>query len=66
MLLRILLSVCISLALSLSLSYAEEDDPVLAKAGDFVIKKSAFDRFVSYYTPEKQKYLQDNPQQKIN
>jgi len=65
MLLRILLSVCISLALSLSLSYAEEDDPVLAKAGDFVIKKSAFDRFVSYYTPEKQKYLQDNPQQKI-
>ena len=65
MLLRILLSVCMSLALSLNLSYAGEDDPVLDKAGDYVIKKSAFDRFVSYYTPDKQKYLQDNPQQKI-
>jgi peptidyl-prolyl cis-trans isomerase C len=44
--------------------YAEENDPVLAKAGDYVIRKSAFDRLISYYTPDKQKSLEENPQQK--
>jgi peptidyl-prolyl cis-trans isomerase C len=47
------------------LSHAEENDPVLGKAGDYVITKSALDRLISYYAPEKQKFLQENPQQKI-
>ena len=59
-----ILSVCMALLLSASMIYAEENDPVLAKAGDYVIRKSAFDRLISYYTPDKQKSLEENPQQK--
>jgi peptidyl-prolyl cis-trans isomerase C len=41
-----------------------QEDPVLGKVGDFVFKKSDFDRIISYVPPERQKYLQTNPQQK--
>jgi len=54
----------ISLLLFSWTALAEEANPVLAKAGDYVIRKSDLDRLISYYPPEKQKYLQDNPQQK--
>ena len=43
----------------------QEQDPILGKVGDFVFKKSDFDRIISYVPPERQKYLQANPQQKI-
>ena len=43
---------------------AQEQDPILGKIGDFVFKKSDFDRIISYVPPERQKYLQTNPQQK--
>lgn len=44
---------------------ASENDPVIARAGDFILKMSDLDRLISYYGPEKQKYLLENPQQKI-
>ncbi len=51
--------------LFVQISAAEETDPVLAKAGDFVIKMSDLNRLISYYPAERQKSLQDNPAQKI-
>jgi parvulin-like peptidyl-prolyl isomerase len=42
-----------------------EEDIVLAKAGDFVVRKSDFERVMSYYPADRQKSLQENPQQKI-
>jgi peptidyl-prolyl cis-trans isomerase C len=54
----------ISLFLFSWTALAEEADPVLAKAGDYVIKKSDLDRVISYYPPDKQKQLQNNTQQK--
>jgi parvulin-like peptidyl-prolyl isomerase len=44
---------------------AQEQDPILGKVGDVVFKKSDFDRIISYIPPERQKYLQSNPQQKM-
>jgi peptidyl-prolyl cis-trans isomerase C len=51
--------------LFVQISAAEETDPVLAKAGDFVIKMSDLNRLISYYPAERQKYLQDHPAQNI-
>jgi parvulin-like peptidyl-prolyl isomerase len=65
MLCRTLSTLCIVLTLFCTFSNAEDNDPVLGKAGDYVFTKSALDRLISYYAPEKQKFLQDNPQQKI-
>lgn len=58
------LLIAVSLAFA-SVTFAEESDPVLGKAGDYVIRKSDLDRLVTYYPPQKQKFLQENPQQKI-
>lgn len=63
--LKKLLSFCVLLLLSSTAAYAAENDPVLAKAGDYVVKKSDLDRMISYYSPDRQKYLQENPQQKV-
>jgi len=59
----LLLLVILSLLFSWT-ALAEEADPVLAKAGDYVIRKSDLDRLISYYPPDKQKHLQENPPQK--
>jgi peptidyl-prolyl cis-trans isomerase C len=51
--------------LFVQISYAADADPVLAKAGDYVIKNSDLERIISYYPPDKRKLLQDNPKQKV-
>jgi peptidyl-prolyl cis-trans isomerase C len=45
--------------------YAGDEDPVIAEAGDYVIKQSDLDRQISYLTPDKQKHLRENPQQLV-
>ncbi len=45
------------------IALAEEADPVFARARDYVIKKSDMDRIISYYSPDRQKFLKDNPKQ---
>jgi peptidyl-prolyl cis-trans isomerase C len=61
---KVLSLLVISLLLFSWTALAEEANPVLAKAGDYVIRKSDLDRIISYYPPDKQKHLQKNPQQK--
>jgi peptidyl-prolyl cis-trans isomerase C len=41
-----------------------QEDPILGKAGDYVIKKSDVDRMLAYYPPETQQRLQENPAEK--
>ncbi|MDA8105533.1 MAG: peptidylprolyl isomerase [Nitrospiraceae bacterium] len=50
--------------LFVQISTAEESDPVLAKAGEYVIKLSDLNRIISYYPADKQEYLRNNPEQK--
>jgi peptidyl-prolyl cis-trans isomerase C len=38
-----------------------KEDPILGKAGDYVVKKSDVDRILAYYPTETQKRLQKNP-----
>lgn len=40
---------------------AEEPDPVLGKLGDFLIRKSDMDRFISYHPESEQKAIKENP-----
>jgi parvulin-like peptidyl-prolyl isomerase len=40
---------------------ADPDDAVMGKAGDYVVKKSDVDRMLSYYPPETQQRLLENP-----
>ena len=42
----------------------EEEDPILWKAGDYVVKKSDVDRMMAYYPPETRQRLQENPAEK--
>lgn len=65
MFLRILLFILAFLLLLVNTAIAVENDPILGKAGDYVIKKSDLDRLISFYSPDKQKYLRENPQQKV-
>lgn len=51
--------------LFVQISAAADNDPVIARAGDYVIKRSDMERIISYYSPDRQKYLQDNPVQKV-
>ena len=53
------------LGLFVSLSYGAEEDPVYGKAGNYVIRKSDFDRILRFYPPDQQKMFQGNPNQKI-
>jgi len=38
-----------------------QEDPVLGKAGDYLVRKSDVDRLIAYYPPEAQSRLQENP-----
>ena len=40
------------------------EDPILGKAGDYVVKRSDVDRLLSYYPPETRQRLQENPAEK--
>ncbi len=44
-----------------SLGVAAQEDTILGKAGDYVIKKSDVDRLLTYYPPETLSRLQENP-----
>jgi peptidyl-prolyl cis-trans isomerase C len=62
---KILPVIFVAAFLFLRISAAAENDPVIAKAGDYVLKMSDLNRVISYYPADKQKYLQDNPTQKV-
>jgi peptidyl-prolyl cis-trans isomerase C len=51
--------------LFVQISAAGENDPIIARAGDYVLKMSDLNRLISYFPAERQKYLQDNPSQKV-
>jgi peptidyl-prolyl cis-trans isomerase C len=48
-----------------SFSFAAEDDPILAKAGEILFRKSDLERLISYSPPALRKMMEENPQQKI-
>lgn len=64
MLLRFLLSLIMA-SLCLATSFAAEDDPVLAKAGDSVFRKSDYDRLMGYSPYQLQNQLKENPEQRV-
>jgi peptidyl-prolyl cis-trans isomerase C len=37
------------------------DDPILGKAGEYIVKRSDLDRMLTYYPPETRQRLQENP-----
>ena len=41
-------------------AFAVQEDPILGKTGDYVVKKSDVERILVYYPPEAQKRLQEN------
>jgi peptidyl-prolyl cis-trans isomerase C len=49
----------------ISPSFASENDPVLAKAGDLIFRQSDYDRLMSYSPHALQKQLQENPEQRV-
>ncbi len=62
---KILLMIFAVTLLFVQISAAAESDPVIAKAGDYVLKMSDLNRLISYYPADKQKYLQDDPARKV-
>ena len=61
----IIVSLCMCAAVAGSLS-AEETNPALGKAGDFVLREADLDRILDTLSPDVQKRFQDDPQQRIN
>lgn len=64
MFLRILFMTFMMSALFFNAAIATEDDPVFAKAGDHVFRKSDLSRILSYSPPYLQEQLKRDPQQK--
>jgi peptidyl-prolyl cis-trans isomerase C len=58
---RISISVCLAFLFVAAAGLAVQDDPVLGRAGDYVLKKSDVDRMLAYYPAETQSRLQENP-----
>ena len=50
-----------ALLLAAGVAFAVQEDPVLGKAGDYLVKKSDVDRMLAYYPPETQSRLRENP-----
>lgn len=63
MFVRIFFFAVASFCFIFSVSFAEED-PVLAKAGDYLFRKSDLDRLIAYSPEYIQKQLKGNPQQR--
>ncbi len=63
MFLRKLFMTSILLLFSFNAAFSAEDDPVLAKAGDHIFKKSDLDRFFSYAPPLLRQQMKSNPEQ---
>jgi hypothetical protein len=40
---------------------ANPEDPILGKAGDYIVQKSDVDRMLAYYPAETRKQLRENP-----
>src|SRR5512133_2990921 len=45
---------------------AEETNPVLGKAGNFILREADLDRILASQPPAVQKRFQDDPQQRVN
>ena len=45
------------------MAFAAEDDPILGKVGDYVVKKADVEKLIQYYPADKQKLLRENPDQ---
>ena len=58
---KIYVWICLAFLLVGSLGVAAQEDTILGKAGDYVIKKSDVDRLLTYYPPETLSRLQENP-----
>jgi len=63
--LRKALWIVVAMGLFAYVASAAESDPVLGKVGDYTIKKSDVARLIQNYPPDRQKLLQDNPDQMI-
>jgi peptidyl-prolyl cis-trans isomerase C len=55
----------IATAVSLSSSFAEEINPVLGKAADFVLREADLERLIGGQSPEVQQKFKDDPEQKV-
>jgi len=66
MTIRVLLLVAVIGALFTGGVYAEELNPVVGKAGDFVLREADLERLISAQPPELQRKLQAEPQQRLN
>ena len=58
---RISISVCLAFLFVAAAGLAVQDDPVLGRAGDYVLKKSDVDRMLDLLSAETQSRLQENP-----
>jgi peptidyl-prolyl cis-trans isomerase C len=61
---RILLSFIIA-SFCFTTSFAADEDPVLAKAGDLVFRQSDYDRLMDYTPYQLQNQLKENPEQRV-
>lgn len=59
-----LLLIGLALGLTVHMAIAEED-PVYGRVGNFIIKKSDFERLMGYYNPQLQQNIEAHPQQKV-
>lgn len=64
MLLKLTCIGCVAVMLSLAVAQAQDNDPVLGKLGNYVIRQSDLARFISYSPPSEQKALQDDPEER--
>jgi peptidyl-prolyl cis-trans isomerase C len=63
--LRTILIALFALVFLLCTAQAGEEDPILAKAGDYIFRRSDLDRLLSYSPPYLQKQLEENPELKV-
>jgi len=61
---KIGLLLCMMLGLWVNVCLGQED-PILGKAGDYVIRQSDLERMIRYSPPDKQKAIADNPEQRM-
>lgn len=65
MLLRSVRFASLLLLLFFHFAFAAEDNPVLAKTGDYSFRQSDFERLISFSPPYFREQLENNPQQKV-
>jgi peptidyl-prolyl cis-trans isomerase C len=61
---RLLLSLIVALS-SITASFAAENDPILAKAGESVFRQSDYDRLMGYSPYQLKEQLKENPEQRV-